>query len=431
MAHDTLETFKDLMIYEVFARAYSEDKGKRFVAIKEDLPRIKSLGINVLWLMPIHPTGEKDRKGTLGSPYAIKDYYSIDPSIGSEEDFKDLVKMAHEMKIKVIMDMVLNHCATDSPLVKKHPEWFIRDEDGKPSRKVDDWSDVYDFDYSNPEVMEYMLKMMKYWVKEFDIDGFRCDVAGLVPLVFWLRSRRELSELKPNIIWISETHDAHMYEAFDITYDYDGYYKFKDFLLGKGTLREYLQFVEFQDRLYPSNYIKMRFLENHDQERIAKLVEDEALLRNLVVWLFTLKGVPLVYNGQEYGLKEKPDIFNTYIIPWSEGKKEIFDFYMRVAHFRSSSYVVRHGNFKLLVNDCPNHVISYCAFIDRRFILFVLNLSGGEKEVHVDLSEFTQNVWFHAYNPLSEETVRLRIDGNGKAKVILSKEPLIASGYLR
>lgn len=431
MATDTPVGFNDLVIYEIFARAYSRAKGRQLKAVTEDLPRLKSMGVTTIWLMPIHPTGVKDRKGTLGSPYAIKDFYAIDPDVGDERQMKELVQRAHELKMGVIMDMVLNHCATDAGIVSEHPDWFLKDGNGNHSRKVPDWEDVYDFDYTNPEVAEYMIRMMKYWVKEFDIDGFRCDVAGLVPLPFWLRARRELSEVKKGLLWISETHDPHMYEAFDATYDYDGYYRFRDFLEGKASLHDYLDYIKSQDSFFPPNYIKMRFLENHDQVRIASLINDLSHLKNWTTWLFTCKGVPLVYNGQEYGLKEKPDIFNEYLIPWEEGDKSLFEFYKRLGTIRSNSMLIKRGDFKLVKNNRPDDVISFVRSIENRWILVVLNVGNYEGPVELNFEGLVvvDDVCFHAQELLSEDYSRLRIKQK-KAMLDISNDPLILSGYV-
>ena len=199
MATDTPDFFKNLVIYEIFARAYTKDDGKAFAEIKKDLERLKELGVNAVWFMPIHPTGEKNRKGTLGSPYSIRDYYAIDPALGTAGDFRDLVKRAHELNMLVIMDMVLNHTSTDSVLAREHPDFFIQ-KDGHPYRKVDAWTDIYDLNYDNGQLVDYIIAMMKYWVSEFDIDGFRCDVAGLVPINFWVKARSDLNGIK-RITW--------------------------------------------------------------------------------------------------------------------------------------------------------------------------------------------------------------------------------------
>ncbi|PLV60311.1 alpha-amylase family glycosyl hydrolase [Thermotoga sp. KOL6] len=418
---------KKLVIYEAFARAYPGDKGKKFDSLAKDLERIKGMGINTVWLMPIHPPGVEGRKGTLGSPYAIRDYYEIDPYIGTKEDFKRFIERAHELNMFVLMDMVLNHAAVDNVLIKKHPEWFLRDEKGNFARKVPDWSDVVDFDYSNGELREYMIGMMEYWVKEFDVDGFRCDVAGLVPLDFWLQARSKLDRIK-KLIWISETHDPHMYQAFDITYDYDGYYRFRDFIEGKGSLREYIDFLRMQDHIYPRGYLKMRFLENHDQPRIAKLLSREALL-HWIAFLFTMKGVPLIHNGQEYGLEEDLDIFNEYTLPIPSEENDIFLLHKQFANYRLRTSVFSQGEMIFLKNDQPEKVISYLWKHENKFLLCVLNPSLENLCVTLDFSGIWSDVCIHSKNIFNNDLFRVSVR-NSHAKLEIRKEPLVLSFVL-
>ncbi|PLV57180.1 alpha-amylase family glycosyl hydrolase [Thermotoga sp. SG1] len=418
---------KNLIIYEAFARAYPGEKGKKFLSLEKDLERLKGMGINTVWLMPIHPTGVKERKGTLGSPYAIRDYYEIDPLIGTKEDFKNFVKRAHELNMYVLMDMVLNHAAVDNVLVKKHPEWFLRDESGNFARKVPDWSDIVDFDYSNGELREYMISMMKYWVEEFDVDGFRCDVAGLVPLDFWIQARKSLDPVK-RLIWISETHDPYMYQAFDITYDYDGYYRFRDFIEGKNSLREYIDFLRMQDHIYPRGYIKMRFLENHDQPRVAKFISQESLM-HWIAFLFTVKGVPLVHNGQEYGLKEDLDIFNEYTLPIPGEENKIFSLHRKLAHYRLKTNVFSDGEMIFIRNDQPERVISYLWRYKNRFILCVLNPLLENTSVTLDFSGIWESVCIHSKNVFNDDIVRVSVK-NSRARIEVGREPLILSFVL-
>ena len=198
------------------ATVYSEGT---FKAAQEQLPRLQAMGVDILWLMPIHPIGEKNRKGTLGSPYSVKDYFGVNPEFGTEQDFRDFVTAAHELGMKVILDWVANHSAWDNPLVDEHPEWYSRDWKGDfhPTPWWD-WSDIIDFDYSQPGIRQYMTEAMTYWVSEFDVDGYRCDVAGYVPLDFWNNVRKELDAIKPVFMLAEwEERDLHR-EAFDMTY---------------------------------------------------------------------------------------------------------------------------------------------------------------------------------------------------------------------
>lgn len=416
----------DLVVYEVFARAYSNKVGKQFEIISEDLERIKSLGANCVWFMPIHPAGVLHRKGELGSPYAIKDYYEIDPLIGTKQGFRRLIKRAHQLNMKVLMDMVLNHTSMDSVLYNTHPEWFMRDENGNSFRKVSDWSDIVDLDYSHHDLREYMIDMMTYWVKEFDIDGFRCDVAGLVPLDFWIEARSQLDKLKA-LTWISESHDSYMYQAFDITYDYDGYYKFLDYLKNRISLQDYVNFIRMQDHLYPYGYVKMRFLENHDQDRIKSKITDDTLLRNWVAYYILIKGVPLIYNAQEYGIPEKPDIFNKYVIPWVKESNEWFDFYREILLFRSRTACVRQGQFSFFVNDAPEEVITFGWHKEGACVIAVLNMTKTDRDsVTIKLEEPFVRSTVHALNVLRKLPEHFSVSDQ-KITVKIRKEPTILS----
>ncbi len=426
MAFDTPTEFNDLLIYEIFPRAFSN---RGFKGIIDELDRLKAIGINAIWLMPIHPVGKVKRKGKLGSPYAIRDYYEIDERLGSKDDFRDVVKRAHELKMKVIMDMVLNHTSPDSTLAIEHPEWFIRDENGNPIPENPEWSDVVDIDYSKREVWDYLINMMIYWVKEFDIDGFRCDVAGLIPIEFWLEARKRVNEIK-RVIWISETHDPYMYQAFDITYDYDGYYKLKDFLEGRTDIRGYVSYIRMQDEIYPLNYIKMRFLENHDQDRIANIVRDENTLENLAIFLFTLKGVPLIHNGQEYGIREKVDIFNEYLIPWDEKDERIHELYEKLAHLRGNSKTLKRGKMVFLHNSREDVLISFMRYLPDcgSYILVILPFSKVD-EVEVEFSGVLESGRYHGIDILRDEIENFRIDEKGVARFPLDGSALLVSFF--
>jgi alpha-amylase len=427
LAHDTPVEFNELIIYEVFPRAYQDG----FKGLIADLERIKNIGINAIWLMPIHPTGVKRRKGTLGSPYSIKDYYEIDTDIGTKEDFRELINKSHHFGIKVLMDMVLNHTSPDSVLVQKHPEWFFKDDKGHPAPKNPDWEDVVDLDYSNRDLWNYMINMMKYWVEEFDVDGFRCDVAGLVPLEFWIEAREQLNSIK-KLIWISETHDPYMYQAFDITYDYDGYYKLKDYLRGQIPLREYVGYMKMQEQIYPRNYIKLRFLENHDQDRIAFLVKDDLKLRNLTVYLFTVKGVPLIYNGQEFKLEEKPDIFNEYKIPWEKGDKGWSKFYEKLCSIRQSSNLLKRGDIKFVDNSQPQNAVTFVRYFRsiNRYIVVILPLDKNLSSLRVRFSGILQSsTRYHAKNLLNDEILSFYLNDVCETNFENLTEPLILSFY--
>src|SRR5579859_7932090 len=204
------------VIYEVFPRNFSAEGN--FNGITARLDELKDLGVDILWLMPIHPLGQKMRKGTIGSPYAVKDYYAINPEYGTEADLKRLVAEAHKRDLRVIIDIVANHTAWDSVMMQ-HPEYYKRDANGKIIPPVPEWTDVAGLNYGNPALREYMITMMKYWVQTCDVDGFRCDVAGNVPTDFWESARAELESVKPDIMLLAEASKPELLvKAFDMDY---------------------------------------------------------------------------------------------------------------------------------------------------------------------------------------------------------------------
>ena len=234
MAEHTDQNLLHQVMYSVFVRNHTKEG--TFRALEGDLDRLKGLGADIIWLMPIHPIGSEGRKGTLGSPYAIQDYRGINPEYGTREDFIHLVDAIHARGMKCIIDVVYNHTSPDSVLAHTHPEYFLRDAEGRPTRKVADWWDVVDLDYSNRDLWNYQIDTLKQWAAI--VDGFRCDVASSVPLDFWCEARRQVETVRLGCIWLAESvhgayvlgmrrtgaacaTDTELYRAFDMTYDYD------------------------------------------------------------------------------------------------------------------------------------------------------------------------------------------------------------------
>jgi glycosidase len=323
MADQTKKTLRNMLMYQVFVRNYSEEG--TFEAVRRDLDRIRDLGVDIVYLLPIHPVGEKCRKGTLGSPYAISDYRAVNPEYGTLEDFKALTDAIHEKGMKCIIDVVYNHTSPDSVLAAEHPEWFYRKEDGSFGNHVGDWSDIIDLDYTKEGLAEYQIETLKYWAGM--ADGFRCDVAPFLPIAFWEKARREVAEVNPDCLWLSESvepafiqnmrdiglnvlSDSEIFRAFDVCYDYDIFEYMTGYLRGENSLAYYAEAVNRQETIYPDNYVKLRCLENHDQARIRSLVPDEKGLRSLTAFSFFQKGMAFVYAGQEYGATHRPSLFD-------------------------------------------------------------------------------------------------------------------------
>ena len=335
MASDTGLDLRRQVIYSVFVRNYSKEG--TFEALRRDLDRIQALGADIIWLMPIHPVGELHRKGSLGSPYAIRDYRAVNPEFGTMDDFVRLTRDIHDRGMKCIIDVVYNHTSPDSVLRSEHPDWFFHKEDGSFGNRVGDWWDVIDLDYgtdSEPrsELWAYQIETLKMWAEY--VDGFRCDVAPMVPVEFWKRARREVAAVRPGCIWLAETvepefvrlnrqsgiacaSDSEIYSAFDISYEYDAYWYMNRCITGEGTLAEYAARINLQDEIYPANYVKLRFLENHDRLRAHFLIRDHASLVNWTAFIYFQKGTTLIYAGQEAECTHTPSLFDPDPVDWS------------------------------------------------------------------------------------------------------------------
>lgn len=351
MANTTDKQLRNMMMYQIFVRNYSREG--TFKEVEKDLDRIRSLGTDIVYFLPIHPTGEVKRKGTLGSPYAVKDYRAINPEYGTIDDFRELVAAIHDRGMKCIIDIVYNHTSPDSVLASEHPDWFYHKEDGTFGNRVGDWTDIIDLDYSNEDLWDYQIETLKYWAGI--VDGFRCDVAPLVPGGFWERARREVETVRKGCIWLAESvtpsfitelrarsigvqSDCELFADFDICYDYDIYQDLKDYLCGTGPLSAYLDGLMRQEWTYPGNYIKLRFLENHDRSRIHFLVNDERAVRNLTAFSFFLKGMAFVYAGQEFGEVHLPGLFDRDTISRKPcGGMDMSDMISRLSKIRKDS----------------------------------------------------------------------------------------------
>jgi len=322
MAHDTDRSLQTQVIYSVYVRAHTPEG--TFRAVIPDLDRIRSLGTDIIWFLPIHPIGVEGKKGSLGCPYANRDYRDVNPAYGTMEDFKALVDDIHARGMKVMIDVVYNHTSPDSVLYKTHPEYFYHGPDGRPGNRYGDWADVIDLDYNVPELWDYQIGSLRFWASI--VDGFRCDVASLVPLDFWKKARAAVKEVNPDCIWLAESvhlsfackarrlgframRDSEGFEAFDLEYDYDIREVFDKLLRGACPLSHWTDMLNFQEGEYPDNYNKMRCLENHDQPRIASLVPDMEALVNWTAMLYFLKGTTLIYAGQEWADAHLPSLF--------------------------------------------------------------------------------------------------------------------------
>ncbi|NPV85174.1 MAG: alpha-amylase [Anaerolineae bacterium] len=330
MAYDTPIYLRNQVIYQIYVRNHGHN-GK-FADVTRDLPRIHSMGVDIIYLMPIHPIGKRNKKGRLGCPYSIYDYKAVNPEYGTLQEFKDLIETAHSLGMKVMMDIVFHHTSHDSPLVKSNPEWFYRDDHGCPVSSISDWSDVVDLNFANRELRQYLIEVLRYWV-EVGVDGFRCDVASLIPLDFWLEARQAIKAVKADTIWLAESvhtvfveecrargltaHcDAELFMAFDIAYDYDIWQIWQSAVRGKVPVSRYLEMQRFQDCIYPAHSVKLRCVENHDQTRIMKFASTRQQALAWTALAAFSKGAFMIYAGQESGAIRTPSLFDTDRIDW-------------------------------------------------------------------------------------------------------------------
>ncbi len=333
MAKNTDPNLQKQIIYSIYVRSHTEEGN--FRAILPDLDRIRSLGADIIWFMPIHPIGVKGKKGSLGCPYANRDYRAVNPAYGTMEDFRELADAIHARGMKVMIDVVYNHASPDCVLYEQHPEFFWHDAAGRPGNKIGDWADVIDLDYRNPALWDYQIESLCGWAQI--VDGFRCDVASFVPVAFWEKARAAVEKVHPGCIWLAETvhggfgaearhggfysaTDYEMFSAFDLEYEYDIREYFDRYLRGEIELSHWLDMLNMQEATYPINYNKMRCLENHDQPRIASFVPEESDLINFTALLYFLKGTTLLYAGQEVGETHKPSLFEKEPVNWNTGK---------------------------------------------------------------------------------------------------------------
>ncbi len=383
------EWSRNAVIYEVNIRQYSADG--TFNAFANDLPRLKDLGVDILWIMPFQPIGEKNRKGELGSYYSIKDYKAVNPHFGSMNDFKSLVKKAHDLGFKVIMDWVGNHSAWDNPLTSEHPDWYLRDSLDHLISPYD-WTDVVQFDYENEELRNYMINAMKFWVEETNIDGFRCDVAHMVPVSFWEKAHKELDKVKDVFMLAEAEGPEYHHKAFDMSYGWEFHHIMNEVAAGNKDVGHITGYFNKIDTLYPADSYIMQFTSNHDEnswngtvfERLGDAVEAFAVLS------FTVPDMPLIYNGQEVGMDKRLRFFSKDTIHWK--KSPFTPFYKTLIELKHDNDALRNGDeggeLNIIDNSTPSRVFSYFREKNADKILVLLNLSDGRVSTSLKGNDF-------------------------------------------
>lgn len=353
---------RNAVIYEVNLRQYTNEG--TLEAFAKELPRLKEMGVDVLWFMPVHPISELNRKGTLGSYYAVQDYTGFNPEFGTVEEFRKVVNTAHRMGMKVLIDWVANHTGCDNRWVTEHPDWYVRDSVGAMVGPYD-WTDTYKLDYSNAEMRKAMADAMRYWVTDLDVDGFRCDVAGEVPVDFWEETTRQLREVKPELFMLAEASKPELQKnAFDMGYNWPMKDLFSEIAAtskqyffkkeGEDTIRKFPErhatdidsLLALQAKQYPTDTYLMNMTTNHDLNSWEGTEFDRlgVLAKPFAVLTYTLPGMPLIYTGQETGFGRPFKFFDKDLPPqWEPRLKEYFDFYKSLNHLKHNHPALRAG----------------------------------------------------------------------------------------
>jgi glycosidase len=422
MAKDTPLTYRNLTIYQVYVRNHTPNG--TFAEVQADLPRIKALGTDVVYFMPIHPIGELNKKGSLGCPYSIKDYEAVNPAYGTKAEFRSLIECAHGLDLKVMIDVVYNHTAHDSKLVYEHPEWFHQDGAGKPVTTVPEWSDVIDLKQPNAALNDYLIGVLCDWAA-FGVDGFRCDVASLLPVDFWTRARAAVAAVKPGVIWLAESvhasfvihrrrndlfalSDSELYAAFDVLYDYDIWPVWEAAVSREVPVGRYLEMLQFQDGMYPVNYAKLRCVENHDQRRIMGHAPSRTQALAWTALMAFNKGPFFIYAGQESGATHTPSLFDIDKVQW--GEYALSDTLTRLAGLKKDPAQV-YGQLSYLTGEPAVQAVWYTPE-STLFGVFNVNAHNGLVAVPVPDGSHT--------NLLDDSTVKVE-----RGKLVLPESAVV------
>lgn len=395
------EWSRDAAIYQINTRQFTPEG--TFAAAAKQLPRLQELGVRIIWLMPVQPIGQKNRKGSLGSPYSIRDYVGVNPEFGDLDSIRQFVDQAHQLGLYVILDWVANHTSWDNPLLEEHPEWYARDWKGEfHSPTWTDWSDVVALDYSQPGLRRYMTEAMKFWVTEVGMDGFRCDVAGFVPLDFWNNVRAELDAIRPVFMLAEwETRDLHA-RAFDATYAWSWHNTVHDIAKGKSNVGALSGHYYEKTNSWPADGIRMMFVSNHDKNAWDGTQFDlfgEAL-ENAIVLSVVAEGMPLIYNGQEAGNPKRLAFFEKDPIEWRE--HPIGGLYRQLFELKKNHSVLWNGNWGApmipVTNTAPSQVFSFVRANGEDKVFAVFNFSNETRTVR-----FSESVYHGSYRAFPDQ----------------------------
>lgn len=368
---------RDAVIYEINTRTFSREG--TFNGITAKLDQLKSLGVTVLWLMPVHPIAEAKKKGSIGSPYAVRDYYGVNPAFGTKADLKKLVTESHARGLKVIIDIVANHTGWDNVMMKT-PSYYRRDSTGTIVSPYD-WTDVAALNYRDAGLRKYMTDMLVHWIQEYDLDGFRCDVAGEVPTDFWDAARVAVQRVKPDIMLLAEASKPDLLvSAFHLDYAWPLHNTLTDVLMNGKPATSFRQTLDEERASFPKGALHMRFSDNHDESRaIARFGTRGALAASAL--MFTLDGVPMLYNGMEFGdITESgaPALFEKLDVFWDASLRRPYfpAFYKDLIALRRAHPTLRVGSTEWVSTSDADRVVAYRRQDTAEDVLVVINFSN-------------------------------------------------------
>ncbi len=384
------EWSKNAVMYEVNVRQYTPEG--TFRAFETQLPRLKEMGVDILWFMPIYPISEKNRKGKLGSYYSVRDYKAVNPEFGTMGDFKALVNEAHKMGFKVMLDWVANHTGWDNQWIVDHKDWYTQDAKGNVIPPDPDWTDVADLNYNNQNMRHAMLDALKFWVKDINIDGYRCDYAGGVPTDFWETARASLDSIKP-VFMLAENQDQMdlLKKAFNCNYGWEFYHLMNEVAKGKKTAIDMDSVLIKTQKTYPVGTYPLELTSNHDEnswngteyERLGEAVKTMAVLT------FTIPGMPLIYTGQEAGLNKRLLFFEKDQVDWSNLTMQ--KFYEKLIKLKKDDEALWNGTaggaLTLIQTSVPAKVLAFGREKDNNQVLAVFNMSAGPVEASLQVPQ--------------------------------------------
>ena len=393
-----INEIKDGVIYEANIRQYSES-GK-FQDFTKDIYKLKDLGVKIIWLMPIHPISKTNRKGTLGSYYSISDYKAVNPEFGNKDDLDELIKEAHKHDMLVILDWVANHTGWDHKWIENKPDYYTKNENGEITDPINPstgeswgWTDVADLNFDNMEMQNEMIEAMEYWVKEHEIDGYRLDAAHSCPASFWKKSIKRLKKIK-NVLMLAESDGYHtggfeLIELFDMSYNWSGHHVLNRIYKKENNSEDLKININRNLNDYSSKHVLMNFTSNHDENTWAGTVFDRYGdgAKTFAALTYFLPGIPLIYNGQEYGLNKRLEFFEKDFI--TKKQSGFYEFYSNLNSLKKENNILDIDSeikFEIIETNNKN-LICYKRTKNNDSMYFVANLSEESQEINTEFSE--------------------------------------------